>query len=78
MFLLWSGQLLTIMSRSIAYLTSRVNFSQVSQEIPVTKQRNLDKVDPADVFEGTTVFSLSLPLSLGISRNFGFSYPLPL
>ncbi|KAH9971206.1 hypothetical protein BGW80DRAFT_1322660 [Lactifluus volemus] len=43
--------LLTIMSRSIAYLTTRVNFVQVSQEIPITKQRNLDKVDPPDVFE---------------------------
>ena len=40
------------MSRSIAYLTSRVNFVQVSEEIPVTKQRNPDKVDPPDVFEG--------------------------
>jgi len=39
------------MSRSIAYLTSRVNFVQVSEEIPVTKQRNPDKVDPPDVFE---------------------------
>ncbi|KAI0247849.1 hypothetical protein BJV78DRAFT_1276774 [Lactifluus subvellereus] len=43
--------LLTIMSRTIAYLTTRVNFVQVSQEIPVTKQRNPDKVDPPDVFE---------------------------
>ncbi|KAI9510703.1 hypothetical protein F5148DRAFT_994933 [Russula earlei] len=43
--------LLTIMSRSIAYLTSRVNFAQVSEEIPITKQRNPDKVDPPDVFE---------------------------
>jgi hypothetical protein len=59
MFCCWCGQLLTIMSRSIAYLTSHVNFSQVSQEIPITKQRNPDKVDPPDVFEGTTVFSLS-------------------
>jgi hypothetical protein len=47
------GQLLTIMSRSIAYLTSRVNFVQVSDEIPVTKQRNPEKVDPPDVFEGS-------------------------
>lgn len=43
--------LLTIMSRSIAYLTSRADFTQVSSEIPVTKQRNPDKVDPPDVFE---------------------------
>ena len=41
------------MSRSIAYLTSRVNFVQVSDEIPVTKQRNPEKVDPPDVFEGS-------------------------
>ena len=46
-------QLLTIMSRSIAYLTTRVNFVQVSDEIPVTKQRNPEKVDPPDVFEGS-------------------------
>ncbi|KAA1475393.1 hypothetical protein DENSPDRAFT_932322 [Dentipellis sp. KUC8613] len=43
--------LLTIMSSSIAYLTSRTNFLQVSPDIPVTKQRNPDKVDPPDVFE---------------------------
>lgn len=41
------------MSRSIAYLTTRVNFVQVSQEIPVTKQRNPDKVDSPDAFDGT-------------------------
>jgi len=47
------------MSRSIAYLTSRVNFVQVSEEVPVTKQRNPDKVDPPDVFEGEfTIFPL--------------------
>lgn len=45
------------MSRSIAYLTSRVNFVQVSEEIPVTKQRNPDKVDPPEVFEGKLVSS---------------------
>ncbi|EMD41478.1 hypothetical protein CERSUDRAFT_128281 [Gelatoporia subvermispora B] len=44
-------QLLTIMSSSIAYLTSRANFKQVSPDIPVTKQRNPDKYDPPDVFE---------------------------
>ncbi|KAF8638675.1 hypothetical protein AX17_002020 [Amanita inopinata Kibby_2008] len=44
-------QLLTIMSNSIAYLTSRANFLQVSPEIPVTKQRNLEKYDAPDVFE---------------------------
>ena len=45
-------QLLTIMSNSIAYLTSRANFVQVSPTIPITKQRNPDKVDPPDTFEG--------------------------
>ncbi|OCH94184.1 hypothetical protein OBBRIDRAFT_770225 [Obba rivulosa] len=44
-------QLLTIMSSSIAYLTSRANFKQVSPDIPVTKQRNPEKYDPPDVFE---------------------------
>jgi len=39
------------MSNSIAYLTSRANFLQVSPEIPITKQRNPEKVDPPDVFE---------------------------
>ncbi len=47
-------QLLTIMSSSIAYLTSRSNFLQVSPEIPVTKSRNADKYDPPDVLEGQT------------------------
>jgi mediator of RNA polymerase II transcription subunit 21 len=45
------------MSRSIAYLTSHANFVQVSEEIPVTKQRNPDKVDPPDVFEGESTHS---------------------
>ncbi|OSD05727.1 hypothetical protein PYCCODRAFT_1384723 [Trametes coccinea BRFM310] len=44
-------QLLTIMSSSIAYLTSRANFVQVSPDIPITKSRNPDKYDPPDVFE---------------------------
>ncbi|KAF9467033.1 hypothetical protein BDZ94DRAFT_1250365 [Collybia nuda] len=44
-------QLLTIMSNSIAYLTSRSNFLQVSPEIPVTKQRNPEKYDLPEVFE---------------------------
>ncbi|KAH9920317.1 uncharacterized protein B0H18DRAFT_1024808 [Fomitopsis serialis] len=44
-------QLLTIMSNSIAYLTSRANFSQVSQDVPVTKQRKADKFDPPEVLE---------------------------
>jgi len=44
-------QLLTMMSSSIAYLTTRTNFEQISDAIPVTKQRNPDKVDAPDVFE---------------------------
>ncbi|THU90799.1 hypothetical protein K435DRAFT_675445 [Dendrothele bispora CBS 962.96] len=43
--------LLMIMSNSIAYLTSRANFLQISPEIPVTKQRNPDKYDTPEVFE---------------------------
>ncbi|KAK7688040.1 hypothetical protein QCA50_008410 [Cerrena zonata] len=44
-------QLLTIMANSVAYLTSRANFMQVGPDIPVTKQRNPEKVDAPDVFE---------------------------
>lgn len=40
------------MSSSIVYLTSKANFRQVSTEIPITKQRNPEKVDPPEVFEG--------------------------
>lgn len=40
------------MSNSIAYLTSRVNFLQVSPDIPITKQRNPEKYDSEEVFEG--------------------------
>lgn len=40
------------MSNTIAYLTSRANFLQVSPEIPITKQRNPEKYDQPDVFEG--------------------------
>lgn len=43
------------MSNTIAYLTSRADFRQVSSEIPITKQRNPDKFDPPDVFEGAFV-----------------------
>ncbi|KAJ6505336.1 hypothetical protein C8R45DRAFT_972384 [Mycena sanguinolenta] len=43
--------LLTIMSSTIAYLTSRSDFVQVSADVPITKQRNPDKFDPPDVFE---------------------------
>lgn len=48
-------QLLTIMSASIAYLCSRADFKQVSDEVPVTKQRNPEKVDPPDVMEGPSL-----------------------
>ncbi|KAF7314535.1 Mediator of RNA polymerase II transcription subunit 21 [Mycena kentingensis (nom. inval.)] len=44
-------QLLTIMSRSISYLTARANFVQVGADIPITKERKPDKYDPPDVFE---------------------------
>ncbi|PCH33127.1 hypothetical protein WOLCODRAFT_134943 [Wolfiporia cocos MD-104 SS10] len=44
-------QLLTIMSSSIAYLTSRANFKQVGPDVPITKQRKPDKVDAAELFE---------------------------
>ncbi|KZT24359.1 hypothetical protein NEOLEDRAFT_1135167 [Neolentinus lepideus HHB14362 ss-1] len=43
--------LLTIMSSTIAYLTTRVNFMQVSEDVPVTKQRNPDKYDAPEVLE---------------------------
>jgi len=45
-------QLLMIMANSINYLTTRANFTQVSSQVPITKQRNQDKFDPPDVFEG--------------------------
>ncbi|EJD55029.1 hypothetical protein AURDEDRAFT_50088 [Auricularia subglabra TFB-10046 SS5] len=44
-------QLLTIMSRSIEYLHTRTNFKQVSAAIPISKQRNPDKVHAPDVFQ---------------------------
>ncbi|KAJ7646251.1 hypothetical protein DFH06DRAFT_898071, partial [Mycena polygramma] len=44
-------QLLTIMSSTVAYLTSRANFVQVSADVPITKQRNADKYDEPAVFE---------------------------
>jgi len=44
-------QLLTIMSSSIAYLTSRANFMQVGPDVPITKQRRPEKFDPPDVLE---------------------------
>ncbi|KAJ7904079.1 hypothetical protein B0H13DRAFT_2025279 [Mycena leptocephala] len=33
------------MSSTIAYLTSRANFVQVSADVPITKQRNPEKYD---------------------------------
>ncbi|KAG6812384.1 hypothetical protein H0H92_003065 [Tricholoma furcatifolium] len=39
------------MSNTIAYLTSRANFLQISPEIPITKQRNPEKYDVPEVFE---------------------------
>ncbi|TFY53209.1 hypothetical protein EVJ58_g9574 [Rhodofomes roseus] len=39
------------MSNSIAYLTSRANFAQAGQDVPVTKQRKADKFDPPEVLE---------------------------
>ncbi|KAG5354136.1 hypothetical protein C0989_007499 [Termitomyces sp. Mn162] len=44
-------QLLLIMSNTIAYLTSRTNFLQVTPDIPITKQRNPEKYDIPEVFE---------------------------
>ncbi|KAJ6541068.1 hypothetical protein DFH09DRAFT_1263263 [Mycena vulgaris] len=44
-------QFLTIMSSTIAYLTSRANFVQVSADVPITKERNPDKYDTPEVFE---------------------------
>ncbi|TEB29314.1 hypothetical protein FA13DRAFT_1632305 [Coprinellus micaceus] len=44
-------QILVIMSNTITYLTTRTNFLQVSEAIPVTKQRKADKFDPPDVFQ---------------------------
>lgn len=43
------------MSASINYLCSRSNFKQVSNAIPITKQRNSEKYDPPEVFEGDIV-----------------------
>ncbi|KAL1675303.1 hypothetical protein EV122DRAFT_292775 [Schizophyllum commune] len=45
-------QLLNIMAQSITYLTTRVNFMQISPEIPVTKKKT--KFDPPDVFAQNT------------------------
>ena len=40
------------MAQSITYLTTRVNFMQISPEIPVTKKKT--KFDPPDVFARTS------------------------
>ena len=48
------------MANSISYLMSRSNFLQVSPDIPITKQRNPDKYDSPDVFEGGWPASLSV------------------
>ena len=48
-------QILTIMSNTVAYLTSRANFVQVSAEVPITKQRNPEKYDAPDVFKGMSI-----------------------
>ncbi|KAJ7609769.1 hypothetical protein DFH06DRAFT_1274964 [Mycena polygramma] len=45
-------QLLTIMGSTLAYLTSRADFMQVSTAVPITKQRHPEKVDASDVFDG--------------------------
>ena len=60
------------MSNTIGYLTSRSNFLQVSEEIPITKQRNPDKFDPPDVFEGMyyhTVLPLLVVFKFGTANK---------
>ena len=37
------------MSKSISYLTKRTDFLQVSEEIPITKQRKPENFDAPDV-----------------------------
>ncbi len=39
------------MSITIAYLTTRSHFKQVSPEVPITKQRNAEKYDTPEEFE---------------------------
>jgi len=46
-------QLLTIMSSSITYLTKKSTFKQITDEVPITRARPADKVDPPEVFENT-------------------------
>jgi hypothetical protein len=45
-------QLLLIMKLSVIQLVQRSDFKQVSPNIPVTKSRPKDKVDPPSKFEG--------------------------
>lgn len=49
---------MTIMSSTLAYLTSRADFAQVSSDIPVTKTRNAEKVDSEEVFNGAFIICL--------------------
>lgn len=58
-------QLLMIMSNTVAYLTTRANFLQVSPDVPVTKQRNPEKFDAPEVFEG-----MSRAFSVGDSSQY--------
>lgn len=45
-------RLLTILSSSISYLTSRSTFKQLgNSEIPITKTRSVDKYDQPEEFE---------------------------
>ncbi|KAH8798706.1 hypothetical protein DL96DRAFT_879507 [Flagelloscypha sp. PMI_526] len=55
-------RLLTIMSSTITYLTTRTTFLQINADIPVTNQRNPDKFDTADVFEGLSIVLLEFCL----------------
>ena len=57
------------MSKTIAYLTSRSNFVQVSEDVPITKQRNPEKYDLPDVFEGSFVVKDALSKLLIISLH---------
>lgn len=64
-----------IMANSINYLTTRANFTQVSPQVPITKQRNPDKFDAPDVFEGMP----HLPLYATYSNHPGvFVYVQPI
>jgi mediator of RNA polymerase II transcription subunit 21 len=45
-----------MMTSSISYLTQRTDFKEVDPEVPLTKSRPKDKVDPPKVFEGGCIF----------------------